>query len=206
MLLETGLDPEAMADEGVRLAMSLTSSSAPALRVLLSTGVDLTRADSYAWSALYWAAHLSDVDCVRLLLDAGSSPSGVSSVTGETPEILAAKRAHTAVCEMLRTAKTLCAALFKASRTGDSRTIRETVRMGPSVHVTGRHALSALHIAAEAGHLDACRVLVELDAKVNATARGGLTPPMAAVRAGRWAVAAALLEPGAGPSAETCGL
>jgi ankyrin repeat protein len=86
VLLKAGFDPEAIADEDQRPAMTLTSSSAPALRARLSTGVNLTDGDSYAWTALHWAAYLGLADCVKLLLDAGSNPSAISNKTGETPE------------------------------------------------------------------------------------------------------------------------
>ena len=144
---------------------------------LRQAGSDVNAAEADGMTALHWAAHLDNLEAVRLLLRAGANV-GAATAFGVTPMRLAATNGSAAMLEAL-----LAAGADPDASIGDGET--------------------ALMTVARTGSVDAIRVLSEHGSDVDAALDGGQTALMWAAAEGHAAAVTALIAAGADVAART---
>ena len=171
---------------------------------LIEQGVDINAANPAGATALQWAAHLDDLEILRLLLQAGANVN-VANVYGVTPLALACLNANGPIVEVLLQSgadPNLASVsgetpLMTASRTGNLEVVQALIAQGAAVDTSETGGQTALMWAAAEGHAAIVRELLPAGASVDARAEGGFTALLFAARSGDVESARALLSVGA---------
>ncbi|MEK3806010.1 M48 family metallopeptidase [Bacillus sp. FSL H8-0547] len=80
LLLENGVDPDLMSDEGDIATVDIISlGNIDLANLLIEKGADIHQEDGYGQTPLTMAVHQEDSDMVQLLIDAGADPFYVTS-------------------------------------------------------------------------------------------------------------------------------
>ena len=172
---------------------------------LIEQGVDVNAVNAAGARALHWAAHLSGLNILQLLLHAGANVN-VENVYGVTPLALACLNANERIVEALLQAgadPSLASVsdetpLMNAARTGNPEVVDALISAGAEVNpAEAARGQTALMWAAAEGHSAIVRQLIQAGATVDAQTKSGFTPLMFSARSGDVESAQALLAAGA---------
>jgi uncharacterized protein len=166
--------------------------------------------DADGTTALHWAAHRSDLEAVKALLEGGADVNATNRY-GVRPAYLAAENGDAPIMRVLLEAGADADAVFAegetllmtAARTGDVATIETLIAAGADVDaLESRGGQTALMLAAAENNAPAIVALLAAGADRDALeVKGEFTALAFAVRAGAVDAVTALLEAGADASA-----
>ena len=188
----------------LRLVDAAAQQDAPAVRELLSEGVDVNEPRADGTTALLWAAHWDDREMVELLLDAGANVNAADD-HGGIPLMRACENASLGVVETLLAAGADANAaqtsgltsLMLAAGTGNAQVVRALVAGGADVNAVTTTGVTALMWAVAAPNRDIVHVLLESTADVHVSSKKGFTPLLFAARNGDVEMARLLIAAGA---------
>ena len=159
---------------GTALSIAAREGDVDTVRLLVKSGVPMTRPAEKGWTPLLAAARAGHAVTVSTLLGAGADVDA-AGLSGET-------------------------ALHLASLSGDDAVVSMLLRVGAAADVRDSHGYTALHLAAGQGSSGAVRMLVEAGASPTLPDSRGHTALQHAQSRAEPEVRAAMLEAmGAGP-------
>lgn len=158
LLLSHGAEIDAPDSKGnVPLYYAVRHSCTRVVEMLIRGGANVNEfLDDDKWAVLHYASYFGWMNVVRCLV-AKNVNLNAETLRGDTPLILAAKRSHKEIVELL-------------------------VKSGADVTSRGMLKMTALHFASKAGWRNAVKLLVECKADINARSSSGATPVMLAVK------------------------
>ena len=178
---------------------------------LVAGGADVNVRDKQGNTALIWAAHHEHAQCIDLLVEAGASVNVQSTMSGETPLIMAMLGNNPIGCV---TALTAAGAdvnianhsgdtpLCFAARKGNFKSIERLIEAGADVNIqhTSENKLgnTSLMWAAQEGHDTCADLLIKKGADVNGRNQRSLTALMLAAKEARDKCVRVLIGAGAG--------
>jgi ankyrin repeat protein len=194
----------ARAADDSRLADAAERRDRPAVRALVTQGIDVNSRQADGATALAWAAHWDDLETADLLIRARADVNRANDL-GVSPLALACTNGSAAMVEKLLAAgadpnaasSTGETPVLVAARTGNAAVVKSLVARGADVNLTRTAAKqSALMYAISEGHADIVRLLVDAGADVRARSTAGFTPLLFAARHGDVRSARMLLDAG----------
>nr|XP_034962778.1 ankyrin repeat and SOCS box protein 2 isoform X1 [Zootoca vivipara]XP_034962787.1 ankyrin repeat and SOCS box protein 2 isoform X1 [Zootoca vivipara] len=155
-------------------------------------------------TALYLATNRGNLECVRLLLQAGAEPD-IANKARETPLYKACERRNAEAVQVLleynADANHRCnrgwTALHEAVARNDLEIIDLLVKGGAKVESTNSYGLTSFFVAAESGHLEALRYLAKCGADINTQASDKASALFEACKNGHEEIVEFLLSQGA---------
>lgn len=218
--LAAGVLASELLASGSAVVQAVRERDAARVRTLIQQKVDVSAADATGETPLHWAAHLSEIEIVQLLLRGGAK-ANVKNVYGVTPLALACVNAHPGIVEaLLKSGADPNIAsvseetpLMIAARTGNVDVVKALVEARAALDAHEKTGQTALMWAAAEGHADVVTLLLASGADPDRRARlttiderkhgdhptGGFTALMFAARNGHGAAATALIRGGADP-------
>ena len=203
LLLLEYLPPDAEQDE--KLAVACSDNNAEEVEKLLCQPRNPNaKIRSDGRTALHCAAENGNLDCARLLLEAGAE-KGVKA-KGKAPLHLAASNGHTEMVRVLlesgaekdATERYGATPLHLAANKGRSEVVRVLLDSGAAKDQVTDDGRTPLHIAAEFGRLEVARLLLDAGAEIEQPTADehGMTPLHWAAYGGHLKVVRLLLEAG----------
>jgi ankyrin repeat protein len=177
---------------------------------LIKNNADLNHQDKDGLTALAVAADEGHVTTVKILLDAGASPTLADYKIKWTPLQRAQKNGHTEMAKLLEpVAKEFDKRgeqLIYAALDGDIKQVQSLLVQGASVNIResfGESQNTALMKATESGHEEIVQLLLDAKADPNIQASYGITALMLAARKGSLAIVKSLLDAKADPNIQS---
>jgi ankyrin repeat protein len=201
----TGAAAAAAQAPDLRLIDAARRQDLPAVRSLLTQGLDVNATAADGFTALHWASERDDLQLVTLLLSAGANAKA-STRYNVTPLYLASLNGSAAIMERLLdagadangTAHQGQTMLMTAAMAGKADAVRLLLTRGAKVDAAEPYrGQTALMWAAAEGNTAAADLLIEAGADVTAKSPGGFTPLLFAVRNAHIETAVRLLQRGA---------
>lgn len=175
----------------VQLYQDVALGDEPAVKKLLSLGVNPNTQNEYGQTPLHQAAYWGYRDIVTLLLKAGANPN-LRNSSQETPLFEAAYRCRGKVVKLLLAAgadpnlkkdtrhlpvprKSDMSPMYIAV-TCPSTVVSHLISHGADVNMLNENGRTALHAAADRGNIEMMKFLVSQGAKMDVRDEFGLTP------------------------------
>ena len=183
-------------------------NNADAVTSLLKVAAHVDGTSSgHGGTALYFASHYGQVECLKLLLHEGAAVD-LATLTGTTPVMAASRFGHAKCVQLLLSAGAAVdltraddgsSALIFASHGGYVDCARFLLDAGAAVDLASHgRGISPLYMASQEGHVECVQLLLDAGAAVDlARTDNGATPLYMACRKGHVECARLLLDAGA---------